>query len=250
MYPLPVAAGFSLPEPAPRRSLRPCTSCVKMEAFRCVTRRRQGSVQVPGSPVLMAHQLRKHLKSEVAQSCPTLRPHGLHLLHPWDSPGKSTGVGCHSLLQGIFWTQGWNPGLPPCRQRFTICATKGATRMHLGSPFQHLSKDAEEHFPFLHVHVTPGSVVGGGGVWRRNSSKWLSPTDSGHPGSGCAGGAQVSECLGGGLGAHQGVAAAAKSLQSCPTLCDPIDGRPPGSPVPGILQTRILEWVAISFSNA
>ena len=43
--------------------------------------------------------------------------------------------------------------------------------------------------------------------------------------------------------------AAAKSLQSCPTLCDPIDGSPTGSPVPGILQARILEWVAISFSN-
>ena len=45
-------------------------------------------------------------------------------------------------------------------------------------------------------------------------------------------------------------AAAAKSLQSCPTLCDPKDGSPPGSPVPGILQARTLEWVAISFSNA
>ena len=45
-------------------------------------------------------------------------------------------------------------------------------------------------------------------------------------------------------------AAAAKSLQSCPTLCDPIDGSPPGSLVPGILQARTLEWVAISFSNA
>ena len=44
--------------------------------------------------------------------------------------------------------------------------------------------------------------------------------------------------------------AAAKSLQSCPTLCDPIDASPPGSPVPGILQARTLEWVAISFSNA
>ena len=43
--------------------------------------------------------------------------------------------------------------------------------------------------------------------------------------------------------------AAAKSLQSCPTLCDPTDGSPPGSPVPGILQARTLEWVAISFSN-
>ena len=45
-------------------------------------------------------------------------------------------------------------------------------------------------------------------------------------------------------------AAAAKSLQSFPTLCDPIDGSPPGSPVPGILQARTLEWVAIAFSNA
>ena len=45
-------------------------------------------------------------------------------------------------------------------------------------------------------------------------------------------------------------AAAAKLLQSCPTLCDPIDGSPPGSPVPGILQARTLEWGAISFSNA
>ena len=45
-------------------------------------------------------------------------------------------------------------------------------------------------------------------------------------------------------------AAAAKSLQSCPTLCDPRDGSPPGSPVPWILQIRTLEWIAISFSNA
>ena len=45
-------------------------------------------------------------------------------------------------------------------------------------------------------------------------------------------------------------AAAAKSLQLCPTLCDPIDSSPPGSSVPGILQARILEWIAISFSNA
>ena len=49
---------------------------------------------------------------------------------------------------------------------------------------------------------------------------------------------------------YAAAAAAAKSLQSCPTLCDPIDSSPPGSPVPGILQARILEWVAISFFNA
>ena len=46
------------------------------------------------------------------------------------------------------------------------------------------------------------------------------------------------------------LAATAKSLQSCPTLCDPRDGSPPGSPIPGILQASILEWIAISFSNA
>ena len=50
------------------------------------------------------------------------------------------------------------------------------------------------------------------------------------------------------LGPHSSTAA--KSLQSCPTLCNPIDSSPPGSPVPGILQARTLEWVAISFSNA
>ena len=55
------------------------------------------------------------------------------------------------------------------------------------------------------------------------------------------------------LGSEQtlpAAATAAKSLQLCPTLCDPIDGSPWGSPVPGILQARTLEWVAISFSNA
>jgi len=52
-----------------------------------------------------------------------------------------------------------------------------------------------------------------------------------------------------GLGSLLTAAAAAKSLQSCPTLCDPIDGSPPGSATPGILQARTLEWVAISFSK-
>ena len=51
-------------------------------------------------------------------------------------------------------------------------------------------------------------------------------------------------------GSGKQAAAAAKSLQSCLTLCNPIDGSPPGSPVPGILQARTLEWVAISFSKA
>ena len=53
-----------------------------------------------------------------------------------------------------------------------------------------------------------------------------------------------------GANAAAAAAAAAKSLQLCLTLCDPTEGRPPGSPVPGILQSRTLAWVAISFSNA
>ena len=52
------------------------------------------------------------------------------------------------------------------------------------------------------------------------------------------------------MGAQRVKHAAAKSLQSCPTLCDPLDGRPPGSPIPAVLEARTLEWVAISFSNA
>ena len=61
---------------------------------------------------------------------------------------------------------------------------------------------------------------------------------------------EITRCLFLGRKAMTNLAAAAKSLQSCSTLCDPIDGSPPGSPVPGILQARTLEWVAISFSNA
>ena len=61
---------------------------------------------------------------------------------------------------------------------------------------------------------------------------------------------QLPQLLSSGNPAAAAAAAAAKSLQSCLTLCDPIDGSPPGSPVPGILQARTLEWVAISFSNA
>ena len=94
-----------------------------------------------------------------------------------DFPSNNTGVGCHAFLQGIFPTQGLNPGL--LHRRWMLYHLN-----HQGSP------------------------------------------------SGPA------------------AAAAAKTLQSCLTLYDPIDGSPPGSLVPGILQARILEWVAISFSNA
>ena len=65
------------------------------------------------------------------------------------------------------------------------------------------------------------------------AAEWLRPLDPGQ-----------------GTKTPHATAAAAKSLQSCPTLCDPRDSSPPGSPIPGILQARTLEWVAISFSNA
>ena len=67
-------------------------------------------------------------ESGVAQSCPTLcdSMEPTRLLHPWDFPGKSTGVGCHFLLQGIFPTQGSNPGLPHCRQTLYCLSHQGS----------------------------------------------------------------------------------------------------------------------------
>ena len=120
------------------------------------------------------------MRAKSLHSCPTLcdpincSPPGPSVLG--DSPGKNTGVGCHAILQGIFSTQGSNPGLPHCR--------------------------------------------------------WI-PYRLSHQGSPI----------------FRAAAAAAKSLQSCPTLCDPIDCSPPGSPVPGILQARILQWVAMPSSR-
>ena len=74
-------------------------------------------------------------ESEVAQLCPTLRPNGLQptrLLRPWNFPGKSTGLGCHFLLQGIFPTQGLNPGLLHCRQ--TLYHLSHLSVSHLSNP--------------------------------------------------------------------------------------------------------------------
>ena len=113
----------------------------------------------------------------VSESCSVVsdsfRPYGLY--SPWNSLGQNTGVRSLSLLQGVFPTQGSNPGLPHIRRILYQLSHKGSPAV---------------------------------------------------------------------------AAAAAASLQSCPTLCNPIDSSPPGSPVPGILQARTLEWVAISFSNA
>ena len=127
-----------------------------------------------------------------------------------DSPGKNTGVGCHALLQGIFPTQGSNPGLLHCRQiLYSLSQSRSPWILEwVAYPFSRESS------------------------WPRNRT-----------GVSCIAGDSLPAEL-------PAAAAAAKSLQSCPTLCNPIDSSPPGSPIPGILQARILEWVAISFSNA
>ena len=83
--------------------------------------------------------LKSESESEVAQSCPTLcdpidcslpQTVAYRLLHRWDFPGKSTRVGCHFLLQGIFLTQGLNPGLPRCRQTLYPLNHQGRCRVH------------------------------------------------------------------------------------------------------------------------
>ena len=126
---------------------------------------------------------------------------------------------------------------PPCRLRFSSVAQSCPT---LFDPMNHSTPGLPIHhqlpeFTQTHVH------------WDSDAIQPSHPLSSASP-------------LALNLSQHQGLfncvrlaaaaAAAAKSLQSCPTLCDPIDGSPPGSPVPGILQARTLEWVAISCSNA
>ena len=156
-----------------------------------------------------------------------MRPHRLQptrLLHPWDSPGKNAGVSCHFLLQ-CMKVKSESDVAQPC--------------MTLRDP--------------MDCSLQSSSVRG---IFQARILEWvaISPSREIFPTQGlnlhilC-----LLYCQTGSLplapsGVH--AAAAAKSLQSCPTLCDPIDGSPPGSSIPGILQARTLEWVAISFSIA
>ena len=135
------------------------------------------------------------------------RPHVLQstrLLHPWDFPSKSSGVGCHFLLQGIFPTQGLNPSL-----------------LHRKQMLYPLSKTTEKT-----IALTRQTFVG-----------------------------KVMSLLFNML-TRFGIAFLPRSsvqfssvAQSCPALCDPMDCSPPGSTIHGILQARVLEWGAISFSR-
>ena len=101
----------------------------------------------------------------------------------------------------------------------------------------------------LCIRVGAGEEGGSHDHWSLHNGERrpLSPTYVGDAQFSCELGSALRGAV---LGQFSNSAATAKSLQSCPTLCDPIDGSPPGSTVPGILQARTLEWVAISFSNA
>ena len=151
----------------------------------------------------------------------SVRPHRrqpTRLPRPWDSPGKNTGVGCHLLLQ--------------CRK------VKSESEVPQSCP---TFRDPMDCSP-------PGSSVHG--IFQARVLEWVAISfsrGSSHPRDRT----HISCLLNRQAGSLPLVQpAAATSLQSCPTLRDPIDGSPPGSPVPGVLQARTLEWVTISFSNA
>ena len=129
------------------------------------------------------------------------------LPHPWDSPGKNIGVGCHFLLQ---------------------CRKVKSERSH---------------------SVVSASLQPHGLKPTRLLRPWDFPGKSTGVGCHCLLQSHILSTFNSFKCNNLG-SVAAKSLQSCPTLCDPTDGSPPGSPIPGILQARTLEWVAISFSSA
>ena len=137
------------------------------------------------------------------------------LPRPRDSPGKNTGVGCHFLLQCMKVKSGIEVAQSrPTHSDPMDCSLPGSS---VHGIFQ--ARVLEWGAIALHLPSPNSQFILLSGVYPLVIFLVR-------------------------------FAAAAKSLQSCPTLCDPIDGSPPGSPVPGILQARTLEWVAISFSNA
>ena len=211
------------------------------------------------------------------------------LLCPWDFPGKNSEVGCHSLLQGIFLNQGSNPGVH-CGQTLPseplqFSSVQSLSRVPLCYPMNRSTPGLPVHHQLLeftqtHVHwvsdaTQPSHPLSSPSLPALNLSqhqglfKWVSSSHQVAKVSGfqlqhqsfqwatvaantiipCIYNIFIYKCLYK-IYIFTYAAAAAKSLQSCLTLCDLIDGSPPGSPVPGILQARTLERVAISSSNA
>ena len=162
---------------------------------------------------------------------------------PWDSPGKNTGVGCHFFPQCMKGKV--KVKLLNCVR---LCATPETAAhqapLSLGfsrqehwsglpfpSPMHESEREVAQLCPTL---LTPWTAA------------YQAPPSMGFSRQEYWGGLPLLSLE----NTPAAAAAAAKSLQSCPTLCDPIDNSPPGSPIPGIFQARTLEWVAISFSNA
>ena len=153
------------------------------------------------------------------------------LLCPWVSPSKNTRVGCHFLLQCMKVKS----EREVAQSRPTLCDSMDCSlpgsSVHRIFQARVLEWGAKYTLwlPFIFVLWISPPLCFSTSLRATHSSglysNWNDPPSS-------------------------AAAAAAKSLQSCPTLCDPIDGSPPGSPIPGILQARTLEWGAISFSNA
>ena len=140
----------------------------------------------------------------------SVRPHRwqpTRLPHPWGSPGKNTGVGCHFLLH---YEVQWSVRCSVMSDSFQPCGLKPTWLL---CPWD-----------------SPGKNTGRKGGGSHYLLQGIFPTQGSNRSSHCR--------------------YIAKLLQSCSTLCDPIDGSPPQSPIPGVLQARTLEWVAISFSSA
>ena len=158
------------------------------------------------------------------------QPTGLR--RPWDSPGKNTGVGCHLFLKCMkVKSESELAQLCPTLSDPMDCSLPGSS---VHGIFQArvlewgaiaFSVQAYNNRPIM----VQGFTVCGHGIPLLILTRILHSKSQCYPNF---------------------AAAAAKSLQSCLTLCDPIDGSPSGSPIPGILQARTLEWVSISFSNA
>ena len=143
------------------------------------------------------------------------------LPRPWDSPGKNTGVGCHFLLQCMKVKSEREDAQSYRTLSDPMDCSPPCSSGHRILQARILEWDAMSFYGGIFLTQESNPHLLGLLHWQVGSLPLAPPA-----------------------------AATAKSLQSCPTLCDPIDGSPPSSPVPGILQARTLEWVAISFSNA
>ena len=155
----------------------------------------------------------------------SLRSHGLYparLLCPWDLPGNNNGMGCHSLLQEVFLTQGSNPHLLPCREILRHWATREA-------PWKGMLLLLLSRFSRVRLCATPEMAA------HQVPRPWDSPGKN--TGVGCH---FLLQCM--------KLKSDSEVAQSCLTLRDPMDCSPPSSSVHGIFQARVLEWGAIAFS--